>query len=216
MRTGITTIFILRAISAFLPIQHGDRGWRRPIPLPAELFAATSGNALNWIAPSVRLLALLQLDADATPQFGMRVRTPLRDAHEDRTEMDMCIGNLMVEAKLSESDFQTARPDLLARYEAFEEVFDVDQLPRSRTLFRSYQLLRGVMATQASDARFAVLIDARRPDLQRQYFAVLAAIRYSHVRSRMMLVTWQEIAAAVPASLQQFLARKYGIFGGRL
>jgi hypothetical protein len=189
----------------------------------SELDCASSSDALLMnifchpqTLKSKRLLALLQLDADVAPQFGVRVRTPLRDGHEDRTEMDMCIGDLMVEAKLSESDFQTARPDLMARYEAFEDVFDVDQLPRSRTLFCSYQLLRGVMAAQASDARFAVLIDARRPDLQRQYFAVLAAIRYSHVRSRIMLVTWQEIAAAMPASLQQFLARKYGIFGGRL
>lgn len=162
------------------------------------------------------LLALLQLDPDAQPQFGVRVRTPLRDGHDDRTEMDMCVGDLMVEAKLSESDFQTARPDLLARYEFFEDVFDVARLPRSRTMFRSYQLLRGVMAAHHGEARFAVLLDARRPDLQKQYFAVLAAIRYSHLRSRVMLVTWQEIVETLSAQLQQFLARKYGIFGGRL
>ncbi len=184
----------------------------------SELDCAVSSDALLMnifchpqTLRSKRLLALLQLDADAAPQFGVRVRTPLREDHEDRTEMDMCVGDLMVEAKLSETDFQTARPDLLARYEAFEEVFEADALPRLRTQFRGYQLLRGVLAAHASDTRFAVIIDARRPDLQRQYFTVLAAIRYSHLRSRVMLVTWQEIAAAVPASLQQFLARKYGI-----
>lgn len=188
----------------------------------SELDCAVSSDALLMnifchpqTLKSKRLLALLQLDTDATPHFGVRVRTPLRDGHEDRTEMDMCVSDLMVEAKLSETDFQTARPDLLARYEAFEEVFEVNALPRSRTLFRGYQLLRGVMAAHASEARFAVLIDARRPDLQRQYFAVLAAIRYSHVRSRVMLVTWQEIAATLPASLQQFLGEKYGIVAGK-
>lgn len=195
------------------------RGYERE---RSELDCAVSSDALLMnifchpqTLRSKHLLALLQLDAGVAPQFGVRVRTPLRDGHEDRTEMDMCVGDLMVEAKLSETAFQTARPDLLARYEAFEDVFEVDRLPRSRTLFRSYQLLRGVMAAEASDARFAVLIDARRPDLQRQYFAVLAAIRYSHVRSRMMLVTWQEIASTVPASLQQFLMTKYGIVASR-
>ena len=185
-----------------------------------ELDCAVSSDALLMnifchpqTLKSKRLLGLLQMDADATPQFGVRVRTPLRDGHDDRTEMDMCVGDLMVEAKLSETDFQTARPDLLARYEAFEEVFEVDRLPRSRTLFRGYQLLRGVMAAHHIDSRFAVFMDARRPDLQKQYFAVLAAIRYSHLRSRVVLVTWQEIATTLPSPLQQFLATKYGILG---
>ncbi|MEZ2346384.1 hypothetical protein [Terriglobus sp. RCC_193] len=160
---------------------------------------------------SKRLQSLLNIDPDAAPAFGFRVRTSLRDGHDDRTEMDMRIGDLLVEAKLSESDFQTARPDLLRRYEAFEEVFETDRLPRSRNLFRSYQLLRGVLAAHHAEARFAVFLDERRPDLQRQYFAVLSAIRYSHLRSRILMLTWQEIAATLPASLRQFLEMKYGI-----
>ncbi|MEG9431585.1 PGN_0703 family putative restriction endonuclease [Terriglobus sp. ADX1] len=160
---------------------------------------------------SKRLQTLLNIESGATPAFGFRVRTPLRDGHDDRTEMDMQLDDLLVEAKLSESDFQTARPDLLERYEAFEEAFEIDRLPRSRTLFRSYQLLRGVLAAHHSDSRFAVLMDERRPDLQRQYFAVLAAIRYSHLRSRILMLTWQEVAATLPGSLQVFLEAKYGI-----
>ncbi|MEK6396623.1 MAG: hypothetical protein V4734_00925 [Terriglobus sp.] len=185
-----------------------------------ELDCATSSDALLMnvfchpqALRSKGLLTLLQLNAGERPHFGVRVRTPLRGGYDDRTEMDMCVGDLMVEAKLSESDFQTARPDLLARYEAFEDIFEVNRLPRSRAQFRSYQLLRGIIAAHHSDQRFAVLIDTRRPDLQKQYFAVLAAIRYSHLRSRVMLVTWQEIAATLPSSLQQFLATKYGIVG---
>jgi hypothetical protein len=160
---------------------------------------------------SKRLQSLLNIESNTKPEFGVRVRTPLRDGHDDRTEMDMLVGDLLVEAKLSESDFQTARPDLLQRYEAFEEIFEIDQLPRSRNLFRGYQLLRGVLAAHHGDCRFVVLIDERRPDLQRQYFAVLSAIRYSHLRSRILMLTWQEIAATLPASLRQFLEMKYGI-----
>ncbi|WP_047492898.1 hypothetical protein [Terriglobus sp. TAA 43] len=193
-------------------IAHGNERSR------GELDCAVSSDALLMnifchpqTLRSKRLQMLLNIDSDTTPLFGFRVRTALRGGHDDRTEMDMRIDDLLVEAKLSESDFQTARPDLLQRYETFEEVFETDQLPRARNLFRGYQLLRGVLAAHHSDSRFAVLIDERRPDLQRQYFAVLSAIRYSHLRSRVLMLTWQEIAATLPASLRQFLARKYGI-----
>ncbi|WP_083344938.1 PGN_0703 family putative restriction endonuclease [Terriglobus roseus] len=193
-------------------IAHGNERSR------GELDCAVSSDALLMnifchpqALRSKRLKLLLNLEPDTMPAFGFRVRTSLRDGHDDRTEMDMRIDDLLVEAKLSESDFQTARPDLLRRYEAFEEVFETDQLPRSRSLFRGYQLLRGVLAAHCSDSRFAVFVDERRPDLQRQYFAVLSAIRYSHLRSRILMITWQEIAATLPASLQQFLEEKYGI-----
>lgn len=193
-------------------IAHGKERSR------GELDCAVSSDALLMnifchpqTLQSKRLQSLLNIEPNTTPAFGFRVRTPLRDGHDDRTEMDMRIDDLLVEAKLSESDFQTARPDLLRRYEVFEEIFETDRLPRSRSLFRGYQLLRGVLAAHHTDSRFAVLMDERRPDLQRQHFAVLSAIRYSHLRSRILMFTWQEIASRLPASLQQFLAAKYGI-----
>ena len=184
----------------------------------AELDCAVSSDALlmNIVChpqtlKAKRLLALFNIEPDARPEFGVRVRTPLRDGYEDRTEMDLRLGDLLIEAKLSETDFQTARPDLLARYEAFEDVFDTNALPRSRTLFRGYQLIRGILAAHHADARYTVLADARRPDLRNQFFAVLAAVRYSHLRSRIALITWQEVAATVPAALRVFLQAKYGI-----
>lgn len=196
-------------------IAHGNERSR------GELDCAVSSDALLMnifchpqTSRSKRLQSLLNIESNARPEFGFRVRTPLRDGHDDRTEMDMQIDDLLVEAKLSESDFQTARPDLLQRYEAFEEIFETGRLPRSRNLFRGYQLLRGVLAAHHSDCRFAVFMDERRPDLQRQYFAVLSAIRYSHLRSRILMLTWQEIAATLSPSLQAFLHNKYGIVPG--
>jgi hypothetical protein len=39
----------------------------------------------------------------------------------------------------------------------------------------------------------------------------MRAVRCCELRSRLALVTWQELAAAVPADLQSFLKEKYGI-----
>lgn len=56
----------------------------------------------------------------------------------DRTEVDMKLGNLLVEAKLTESDFQMAPLERVKTYRDLEEVFDVTVLPRSGDRFVSY------------------------------------------------------------------------------
>ncbi|SEC55967.1 PGN_0703 family putative restriction endonuclease [Terriglobus roseus] len=157
------------------------------------------------------LQALLHAEPEAKPEFGVRVRTPIANELEDRTEVDMRLGDLLVEAKLSESNFQTARADLMARYEDFELFFDTERLPRARGQFRGYQLLRGVLAAAHHDARFAVICDGRRPDLREEWFAVVACINASALRSRMIFLTWQEIAKTLPRPLKAFLGVKYGI-----
>jgi hypothetical protein len=48
----------------------------------------------------------------------------------DRTEIDLQLGNLFLEAKLTESNFQTAAPRLIERYRDLETIFDVSRLPR--------------------------------------------------------------------------------------
>jgi hypothetical protein len=48
----------------------------------------------------------------------------------DRTEIDLQLGNLFLEAKLTESNFQTAAPRLIERYRDLETIFDVPRLPR--------------------------------------------------------------------------------------
>ena len=184
----------------------------------AELDCSNSSDALLMnifcdpkTLQSKPLQALLHIDPGVQPEFGVRVRTPIAHDLEDRTEVDMRLGDLLVEAKLSESNFQTARADLMARYEDFELLFDTERLPRTRGQFRGYQLLRGVLAAVHHDARFAVICDARRPDLREEWFAVIACIHASALRSRMLFLTWQEIAATLPRPLQEFLAVKYGI-----
>jgi hypothetical protein len=74
---------------------------------------------------------LLGVEADAQPEFGFKPRTPLHAGKRDSTEIDMKIGNLLVEAKLTESDFQWVKPRMIDRYRDLEEVFCRDELPVS-------------------------------------------------------------------------------------
>jgi hypothetical protein len=54
------------------------------------------------------LSSMLGVPSGLVPQFGFRPQIPLRSGRTDRTEIDMKLGTLMVEAKLTETDFQTA------------------------------------------------------------------------------------------------------------
>jgi hypothetical protein len=59
---------------------------------------------------------MLGIESSATPEFGFRPRTPLLGNRYDNTEIDMTVGELMVEGKLTESDFQRAKASLISRY----------------------------------------------------------------------------------------------------
>ena len=183
-----------------------------------ELDTATSSDALLMnifcyprVLCGARLTALLGIPSGLEPVFGYHPKTPrLRDL-SDRTEIDMRLGHLLVEAKLTESDFQTAPIRLIERYADFDSSFDRDELPRTGTGVRSYQLIRGILAAHAEQGTFCVFLDARRPDLIEEWYATLRAVRSHILQSRLRLLTWQELAATLPRPLQVFLAEKYGI-----
>lgn len=73
---------------------------------------------------------LLNVEALAQPCFGIHPGVPLLSGHLDRTEIDLHLGNIFLEAKLTESSFQTAAPRLIERYRDLETVFDITRLPR--------------------------------------------------------------------------------------
>jgi hypothetical protein len=130
---------------------RNDWPWR-------ELDSAVSSDALlmnifchprvfngRTLAPAVA--NLLNVDRTAQPRFGINPRVPLRTTRKsrsklspalssratvltDRTEIDLRLDNLFLEAKLTESNFQTAPPRLIERYRDLETVFDSDRLPR--------------------------------------------------------------------------------------
>jgi len=135
---------------------------------------------------------------------------------KDRTEIDLQLDTLFVEAKLTESNFQTASLRLIERYRDLETVFDVERLPRRSALanadtIQGYQLIRNVLAAFASDASFCVFCDARRRGLIEIWYSVLSSVHCSSFAWRLKLLTWQELATALPEDLQTFLEVKYGI-----
>jgi hypothetical protein len=230
-----------------------QRRWR-------ELDSSMSSDALLMnifctpgVVESAEVCNLLGAEANATPDFGWKARVPLANGRFDRTEVDMRLGSLLVEAKLTEVGFQTRAAAIVEAYRDFDEVFDRERLPRAEiaterwkrasefpendsqefesmvgdpenistidTVFRapgepgyaSYQLIRGVLAAFATDSSFCVLHDERRPDLREEWFEVMAAVKSAAMRVRLKVLTWQELAAALPAALQEFLDVKYGI-----
>jgi len=183
-----------------------------------ELDSCTSSDALLMnifchpkVPRSQHVLAMLGVESDAVPHFGYKARVPLANGKFDRTEVDMEFGNLLVEAKLTEGDFQRAEKRVLASYRDFAEVFDAELLRQSETHYLSYQLLRNVLAAHARQASFCVLLDARRPDLIEAWYAVMRCVKPPELRSALRVLTWQELAPMLPASLPPFLASKYGI-----
>jgi hypothetical protein len=167
---------------------------------------------------SLRVANLLNVEPVTPPCFGIHPGVPLRNGKSgrtdlvDRTEIDLQLGNLFVEAKLTETNFQNARPRLIERYRDLEVVFDVTRLPWTADgIVQGYQLIRNVLAAFAGDASFCVLSDARRRDLIEVWYSVLSAVHYPSFAWRLKLLTWQELATVLPTNLQQFLEIKYGI-----
>ena len=183
-----------------------------------ELDCANSSDALLmnvFCYPGVMecagLRATLGTAVNAVAEFGVKPRTPLKKGKRDNTEVDMRVGDLLLEAKLTESDFQVAKLGLVQRYRDFEEVFDGSELPVRGDRVMGYQLIRGTLAAFASGGSFCVLCDARRPELVETWYAVMRAVRSFELRWRLKLLTWQELAGVVPRELREFLAEKYGI-----
>jgi hypothetical protein len=201
---------------------------------------------------STPVAALLNVDPAATLCFGAHPGVPLATALKprtkkstprqalDRTEIDLTLttstSTLFLEAKLTESGFQTAAPALIARYRDLEAVFDLTRLPQkiltpsplpsnldpddptvnlparpTRIRIAGYQLIRNVLAAYAAEASFCVLCDVRRRDLIESWYAILSAVHSPTFATRLKLLTWQELAATLPRDLQSFLAAKYGV-----
>ena len=226
-----------KAYTASRRIAHAELRSRRELDCAASsdaLLMSIFCHPTALRSPGLRAMLALSAapNAKLLPHFGVRARVPLRGGFADRTELDMvlapeldsedCLSDLegclfhpedclFVEAKLTESDFQSARPQLLERYAGFESCFETALLPRNRGHFRSYQLLRDVMAAQHHGARFLVMLDARRSDLLEDAYLVYRAVPSATLRSRLHVVTWQEIALFVGRPMQRFLEEKYGI-----
>lgn len=192
-----------------------DNGIRR------ELDACTSSDALlmnifcySGIFRNGQVSSILGLKPNAISNFGFLARVPLQNGRFDRTEVDLRLSDLLIEAKLTESDFQRAPKATVRAYRDFSEVFDSEYLPQTESDYVSYQLIRNVLAAYASGGEFCVLTDARRPELIEDWYGVMKCVRSVDLRIRCKVLTWQELAKALPSRLQEFLNEKYGIGDG--
>ncbi len=231
-------------------LPKAERRWR-------ELDSSMSSDALLmnvFCTPAVfesgEVRKMLGVEGGSLPEFGVKARVPLQNGRFDRTEVDMQWGGLLVEAKLTEADFQICEVDVVEQYRDFDEVFDRERLPvveipvgrrkletefpedysqqeiigapdEQRVLqtmpresirgYASYQLIRNVLAAFARGRTFCVIHDERRPDLRESWFDVMLAVRTAEMRTRLKVLTWQELSAALPEELQSFLDLKYGI-----
>lgn len=145
------------------------------------------------------------------PEFGFKPRIPLISGFVERNEIDMKLGSVLFEAKLTEADFQTQNAAIVEGYRDLEAVFEVRDLPRRGQKYRSYHLLRNVLAAHALNLSFCLLLDARRPDLIEDWYEILRCVRTSEIRSRCRVVTWQGLVQYLPCRLRKFLDLKYGI-----
>jgi hypothetical protein len=251
-------------------VHTGGRGLPKLLDEPGrkwkELDSCMSSDALLMnvfcapgVAESENVRRMLGIEMQDGPIFGWKARVSLKNGLMDRTEVDMRWGGLLVEAKLTEGDFQVRAAPIVEAYIDFEAVFDRELLPRveiresrrraatempedftqewepetenseiareyqaeiterawraapAEAGYVGYQLIRNVLAAHATGCSFCVIHDERRPDLREAWFEILRAVRNLELRTRLKVLTWQELAAALPSELQAFLEVKYGI-----
>jgi len=112
-------------------LPKSERRWR-------ELDSSMSSDALLMnvfctpgVEESVTVRRVLGVEGDEPPVFGWKARVPLAGGRSDRTEVDMRLGSLLVEAKLTEGDFQTKAAAVVEGYRDFDAVFERELLPRA-------------------------------------------------------------------------------------
>ncbi len=111
-------------------LPRAERKW-------CELDSSTSSDALLMnvfctpgVLDSPAVQNALGVERGDIAKFGWKARVPLKNGRTDATEVDMRWGTLLVEAKLTESDFQTRSAAVVTGYRDFEEVFSPELLPR--------------------------------------------------------------------------------------
>ncbi len=105
------------------------RRWR-------ELDSSMSSDALLMnvfctpgVADSAAVGNALGVEDHTQPVFGWKARVPFASGRFDRTEVDMRLGPLLVEAKLTEANFQMREVRIVEAYRDFDAVFNRKLLP---------------------------------------------------------------------------------------
>ncbi|HXF49981.1 MAG TPA: hypothetical protein VNL73_11235 [Verrucomicrobiae bacterium] len=204
-----------------------DENWKKRLQKPhphfesdsniRELDSCTSSDALLmniFCFPDVieeRLLGkLLGITGFQQPEFGYEPGV-MKNGSRDKTEIDMKIGKVIFESKLTENNFTDKEKHVVERYDNFHKVFNSADLFQDESNYKNYQLIRNVLAAFENGFSFYLLCDARRPDLVREFYFTVRCVRDQNLRSRCCIIFWQEIADSVNLNLRFFLKEKYGL-----
>jgi hypothetical protein len=150
---------------------------------------------------------LLHIDPSSGIEFGWNPTFENEILHP--TEIDMKIGNIIFESKLTEESFTEKDKKIVERYPNFHAVFDSHFLESSEVGYKHYQLIRNILTVYKYDFSFSILVDETRTDLIRALYNVIEAIKEPEVRNRVSFFTWQEIAAVCGTELKDYLQQKY-------
>jgi hypothetical protein len=138
-----------------------DRRWR-------ELDSSMSSDALLMsvfctpgIVESASVRNALGVDGPAHPVLGWKAQVPLASGRFDRTEVDMRLGTLLIEAKLTEANFQIREARIVEAYRDFDMVFDRDLLPRVE--FTAVRCRDAFEFPEAYSQEFESVIDQTMP-----------------------------------------------------
>jgi hypothetical protein len=191
--------------------QHNQVPWAREVQSSSSSDALLMNifchpKILKW--KGVRdLLGLVDVEI----RFGVEPGVEKGGGESRPTEIDMEVGDLFVEAKLTEPDFCSKEIAEASKYSHLSACFDVEKLPRRGTQFTSYQIVRNLLASIQHGKRHALFCDERRPDLVRSYLETVNCLKDANHRSRCRVIFWQEIAQVCGKDLKNFLQEKYGI-----
>ena len=118
---------------------HGNQSLPKSEWVWRELDSSMSSDALLmniFCYPGVtkrrEVSLLLGTEPEEIPQFGFMPRVPLVTGAVERTEVDMKLGDVLFEAKLTEGDFQIQDARIVDQYRDLKEVFECRKLPRQR------------------------------------------------------------------------------------
>jgi hypothetical protein len=200
------------AVRTMLGVEDGVTpifGWKARVPLASGRFDRTEvdmrfgsllvESKLTEVGFQVRVAAIVEAYRDFDEVFDRdqlpRVRIPT--------------SRWLRASEFPENESQEFE-SILADPELFSPV-DASFRPSGDQGYASYQLIRSVLAAHVSNCSFCVIHDERRPDLRAEWFQIISAVKSAEMRTRLKVLTWQELAAILPAQLQDFLDVKYGI-----
>ncbi len=150
--------------------------------------------------------------SEINPEFGIKPELRLKSGQGDRTEIDLAFGNILVEAKLTETDFTQKSVSAVKNYIDVENIFHFNHLPNNGENIFHYQIIRNIIASVQLNKRHILLCDDRRGNLIRNYYEVVKCIKDIGIRKNCGIIFWQDIFSKVGRELKQFLSEKYGIY----